>query len=236
MSSRETDSIISYVRGQVPDVVVTATVGRYVSPSNPCAPHSPGSYHCKEGTGGAGLAVDFGGTPAQQLAAFNALKPAAGQLAELIHNPAGAVKNGKWVDPVAVYGATVWAAHTNHTHVAVNAGAFLAVPSIVTAAPTPGPLVPAPVHDFEENNVKQTMMHIGALDGAGNGWASWDPGLGRDPNIVAVTLLGPNPPTDGYWDQQKNVTLAAQPHGGTVLVTVRNGTPGDTVTAWVTVS
>jgi lysozyme len=107
---------------------------------------------------------------------------------------------------------------------------------VAVAAPTAPVVVSGPVHDFEENTVKTVMMHIGPLDGNGCGWASWDPGLGRDPNVVAITLLGPNPPTDGYWDQQGNVTLAAQPRGGTALVTVRNGKAGDTVTCWVTVS
>ena len=103
-------------------------------------------------------------------------------------------------------------------------------------ATQPPQTIPIPVYDYEGTAVKTTMMHIGALDAGGNGWATWDPGLGRDPIVVSVTLLGPNPPTDGYWDQQSNVTLAAQPHAGTVLVTVRKGTPGDTVSCWVTVS
>lgn len=105
-----------------------------------------------------------------------------------------------------------------------------------TAPPGPAPPPSGPTYDYEEAATKTTMIHVGALDSNGNGWASWDPGLGRDPVIVAVTLHGPNPPTDGYWEQQENVTLAAQPRGGTVLVTVRNGKAGDTVTAWVTVS
>lgn len=114
--------------------------------------------------------------------------------------------------------------------------------ALPTAAVEPPPTaahtetVPIPVHDFEETAVKQTMMHIGPLDGNGNGYGDWQPGLGRDPNIVAVTLLGPSPPDDGYWPQQAKVNLSAQPRGGMARVVVRGGTPGDTVTAFVTVS
>lgn len=97
-------------------------------------------------------------------------------------------------------------------------------------------VVPIPVHDFEEASVKQTMMHIGALDKDGRGWSDWDPGLGRDPNVVGLVLLGPSPADDGYWPQQEKVQLSAQPRGGKVRVVVRGGTPGDTVTCFVAVS
>lgn len=190
--SRETDSIIAYVRTFSPDAVVTATVGRYLSPANPCAPHSPGSYHCKEGTGGAGLAVDFGGTPAQQLAAFNALKAVAGQLAELIHNPAGAVKNGQWVDPLVVYGATVWAAHTNHTHVAVNAGTFLSPP-----APPAAPRPPIPLKEVVGVRIASGTIGPVNLDNTGRGWVSIQAPLER---LMFIEERGSAPARDGgYW-------------------------------------
>lgn len=96
--------------------------------------------------------------------------------------------------------------------------------------------VPIPVHDFEELSVKQTMMVIGKLDGDGNGWSDWDPGLGRDPNIVGLVLQGPSPPDDTYWMHQSKVQLSAQPRGGKVRVVIRNGQPGDTVICWVAVS
>lgn len=241
--SRETDSLIAYVKARVPGAVVTATLGRYISPSDPCSPHSAGSLHCADGTDGKGLAVDWGGDEAMQTAVFHALEPVAGQLAELIHNGLGitrAVKNGAWVNPLVVYGATVWAAHGNHTHSAVPRGTFLvppAPPVLVSQSAQPAVMVPAPVHDYEEGAVKTTQMHIGPLDGNGNGWADWQPGLGRDPNIVAVVQLGPSPPDDnGYWPGQAKVNLSAQPRGGAARIVVRNGTPGDTVTAFVTVS
>lgn len=94
----------------------------------------------------------------------------------------------------------------------------------------------APVHNYEEAATKTTMIHIGKLDGNGQGWADWQPGLGRDPIIVGLVQLGPSPGDDGYWNHQAKVNLSAQPRGGAVRVVVRNGTPGDTVTAWVTVA
>lgn len=103
-------------------------------------------------------------------------------------------------------------------------------------APARTQTVPIPVHDFEELSVKQTMMVIGKLDENGRGWSDWDPGLGRDPNIVGLVLLGPSPADDGYWEGQEKVQLSAQPRGGKVRVVVRGGTPGDTITAFVSVA
>lgn len=121
--------------------------------------------------------------------------------------------------------------------------ALLPRPSTAQAQPTPAPAehtqtVPIPVFDFEEAITKTTMVHCGPLDGDGNGYSDWDPGLGRDPNIIGVVLLGPSPPDDNppYWPDQAKVQLSAQPRGGKVRVVVRGGKPGDTVTAWVTVS
>lgn len=97
-------------------------------------------------------------------------------------------------------------------------------------------LQPAAVHDYEEAATKTTMIHIGKLDSNGSGWADWQPGLGRDPVIVGLVQLGPSPGDDGYWAHQSKVNLSAQPRGGAVRVVVRNGTPGDTVTAFITVA
>jgi len=130
--SRETESLIAFVKAKVPGAVVTATLGHYLTSANPCSPHSPGSLHCADATDGKGLAVDWGGDEAHQAAVFRALEPVADQLAELIHNGSGitrAVKNGQWVNPLVVYGTTVWAAHSNHVHSAVNKGTFLTVPA-----------------------------------------------------------------------------------------------------------
>lgn len=98
------------------------------------------------------------------------------------------------------------------------------------------PMIPAPVHDYEEATTKTIQLHIGPLDKDGNGWGDWQPGLGRDPVPVAVTLLGPSPADDGYWPNQAGVQLSAQPRGGSLRVVVRGGTPGDTVTCYATVA
>jgi len=121
----------------------------------------------------------------------------------------------------------------------INILALLPASTVIRPAEADGPaLMPVPVHDFEEAATKTTMIHVGKLDGGGNGYADWDPGLGRDPIIVGLVLLGPSPPDDNppYWDRQKSVNLSAQPRGGRVRVTVRGGQPGDTVSAFVTVA
>lgn len=236
--SREVDALIAYVKVKVPGAVVTATLGRYISKDNPCDPHTAKSAHCADGTDGKGLAVDWGGDENMRLAVFHALEPIAPRMAELFHNGPGitkVVKNGVWRDGLATLGAVTWAAHKNHVHSAVNKGTFL-TPAVVIPPITRTETVPIPVRDFEEAATKTTMVHVGPLDKDGNGWADWQPGLGRDPNIVAVTLLGPSPAEDGYWPQQSKVNLSAQPRGGVARVVVRGGTPGDTVTAFVTVS
>lgn len=104
-------------------------------------------------------------------------------------------------------------------------GTLPAVPEVQPASVAPT----APVHDFEEATIKSMMLHCGPLDKDGNGWVDWQPGLGRDPIWFSATLWGPSPADDGYWPQQKNVNVSAQPRGGSLRVTVRNGTPGDTV-------
>jgi N-acetylmuramoyl-L-alanine amidase-like protein len=129
------------------------------------------------------------------------------------------------------YIADGFAMHNTHG----DPGAIL-ISELLVRVVTPPPPSPAPVHDYTEASVKTTMIAIGKLDDSGNGWLDYDPALGRDPIIVGCVLHGPSPPDDGYWDQQENVTLAAQPRGGKVRVTVRNGTPGDTVAAWISVA
>lgn len=237
--SRETAAIVAYLEDSGLPCRVTAVLGTWKSAADPCSPHSPGSFHCVEGTDGKGLAVDFGGaqpgTSLQSLeemgAVWLALMKVSDRLAELIHQGPGittAVKNGRVVDGLKAFGAATWAAHRNHVHVAVPKGVFLAWPKPPPAA--------IPVYDFEEVAVQSTSMHIGPLDANGCGWSDWNPGLGRPPNIVAIVQQGPSPPDDGYWMGQSKVNVSAQARGEAIRVTVRNGTPGDTVIGFVTVS
>lgn len=132
--------------------------------------------------------------------------------------------------------------HTDKARIpGINGGCDESIGTLQAAPVAPAAVprtqtVPIPVHDFEEAAVKQTMMVIGKLDDHGRGWSDWDPGLGHDPNICGAVLLGPSPPDDGYWEGQEKVQLSAQPRGGKVRVTVRGGTPGDTITCFVSVS
>lgn len=222
--SSETDSIIAFVRAAVPAAQVTATLGHYLNPTNPCAPHSPGSLHCADATGGKGLAVDFG-APMEPI--FRALEPVAGQLAELIHNGPGitrAVKAGQWVDPLKVYGATVWAAHTNHVHVGVPRGVLLVAPAArpaeaVAAAGSGPPTVTATPYPEGENMLTRHDVNIPALDGQGRGWVELDVPAGQ---VVSVIANGPYPPVDGYWEMP---VVARQDRGGKTIVSVTEGAP-----------
>lgn len=238
--SREAQAIIDYVKA-------TGQLHRVTDLNTPGV-HSKTSWHYAQGTNGVGTAVDFAGTTAgtspamvaQMAAIWRAFRPVAPQLAELFHQGPDilmVVKNGTWRPGLSTLGKATWDAHKNHVHVAVRPGTFLVPLSAKPLTVEPHTeVVPIPVHDFEEQSVKQTMMHIGKLDDQGRGWSDWNPGLGRDPNIIGLVLHGPSPPDDGYWEIQSKVQLSAQPRGGVVRVTVRGGQPGDTITCWVSVS
>jgi len=135
--SREVLAIQGYIQATGTPHKVTATLGRYLSPSNPCDPHSPGSYHCQPGTDGQGLAVDLAGPTAsynspQLLAIFAAFGPVESKLAELIYSGAPySIKDGRRVARYAV------AAHFNHVHVAVPRGVFLPFPKPITVEVAP---------------------------------------------------------------------------------------------------
>jgi hypothetical protein len=139
------------------------------------------------------------------------------------------------------FSATDWLAFNGvcgHQHVPnQNHGdpGAIDIAALLPAAPVPRPPY-GTVYDYEEATIKAMMIHVGPLDANGNGWADWQPGLGRDPAAFTVTLWGPSPPDDNYWLHQKNVTVAAQPRGGALRVSVRNGTPGDTVIVMATVA
>lgn len=144
--SMEVTSLVNFIgRSGVPHRV-TATLGRYISPTNPCYPHSAGSNHCKPGTGGAGLAIDLAEPGPSSLspgllrifAAFSAVES---HLSELIY--AGApynIKDGKRVPPYAV------ATHRNHVHVSAMRGHLL---------------LPAPVRGQESGVVMPDYEVIG---------------------------------------------------------------------------
>lgn len=133
--SREAQSIIDYVEA-------TGLPYRVTDVNGPG--HATGSYHYAKGTGGDGLAVDFGGavpgvgpvTAPQMGAIYREFLNVAGQLAELIYSGADvdgrpvtvAVKNGRRVDGASFYGPATWKDHFDHVHVAVPRGTFLSHP------------------------------------------------------------------------------------------------------------
>jgi hypothetical protein len=125
--SREAQAIIDFVEATGLPYRVTDVDG---------PGHAKGSYHYRQGTGGVGLAVDLAGvtpgitpvTAAQMSAVYHVFLAVAAQLAELIYSGSGvtvAVKNGRRVDGATYYGATTWADHRDHVHVAVPRGIFL---------------------------------------------------------------------------------------------------------------
>ena len=107
----ETQGIIRAVMASGAPYRVTSTTG---------GTHAPGSYHYK------GLAVDFAGPQPSVdspdlLAIYNALRPYAPRMRELIYSgPGGGFwRNGVKVAPYAA------AAHRNHIHAAVGPGTVL---------------------------------------------------------------------------------------------------------------
>lgn len=148
MTSREVQSIIDFVEACNIQYRVTDTTG---------PGHAQGSYHYAAGTGGQGLAVDFGGatpgvtpvTEVQMAAIYRNLLDVSHDLAELIYSGAGisvAVKDGRAVDGRTFYGPVTWAAHRNHVHVAVERGVFLSHPGGTLSADDPNrPNVNAPI-------------------------------------------------------------------------------------------
>lgn len=160
--SQETDGIIAFVKAAGIPYRVTDTTG---------PGHAPNSYHYAQGTGGEGLAVDFGGvapgvtpeTSAEMAAVYRALLNTSASLAELIHNAPGitvAVKDGRRVDGPTVY-AGVWEDHRNHVHVAVPRGIILT--PLSHPAPTIGGNVP------DDPNIPNSQASVVAAWGTPSG-------------------------------------------------------------------
>lgn len=117
MASQETTAIIQYLKDAGVYGIVTATTN---------GKHAPGSFHKKYGTGGQGLAVDFGlpgdkaGNPGYRTI-FDAFLLVETQLAELIYTPAPfSIDNGKRIGTQGN--------HLTHVHVAVPKGTIIKWP------------------------------------------------------------------------------------------------------------
>lgn len=166
--SREAQAIVAYVDG-------CAIPYRVTSIYRP----GPRSYHGAEGTGGAGLAVDFAGktagvtpTTALQMAwIYRCLLAVAGQLAELIYSGADvdgrpvleAIKNGRRVDGASFYGPATWADHFDHVHVAVPRGTFLSHPADTVGGEAP----------MADDNVYQAQAEVVAFETTPTGKGYW---------------------------------------------------------------
>jgi hypothetical protein len=168
--SREAQAIIDYVEGCGVPYRVTDVNG---------PGHAPGGYHYAQGTGGVGLAVDFGGatpgvtqiTARQMGAIYRCLLGVAGQLAELIYSGADidgrpvtmAVKNGRRVDGASFYGTVTWRDHFDHVHVAVPRGTFLSHPMATVEKETP----------MADDNVYQAQAEVVAFEATPTGKGYW---------------------------------------------------------------
>lgn len=242
--SREVKAIIAFLDDSGLPHKVTATLGRYVSISNPCAPHTARSNHCAAGTDGKGLAVDVAGvTPgtspaavAQMTAVYNALKPVAAQLSELFFNAPGVtqvVKNGRWRNGLETLGAATWTAHRNHIHIAVPKGTFIAWPAPppqTGAAGSGPPTIRSTEFPQGETMLTRHDVNIPALDGQGRGWVELDVPAA---NLVSIVCNGPYPPVDGYWEMP---VVSRQDRGGKTIVAITEGQPNSPLllSVWVT--
>lgn len=116
MASQETSALIRYVAASgVPYRVTDLT-----TPGE----HTATSYHYAAGTGGQGLAVDFGGpVPSRDsdalLAIYQVLLPLAPHMAELFYSGPG---GGLWKNGRRITSRTISDAHHNHVHVAAPLG------------------------------------------------------------------------------------------------------------------
>ncbi len=148
--SREDQALQAYIDATGTTHIVTATLGTYVSPSNPCSPHSPGSLHCAPGTGGPGRAIDLAdATPSKSaaglLAIFAAFGPVESHMAELIYAGAPyAIHGGQRVNGWSVFGTAVMNEHWTHVHAAVDLGMFLPHPQPPKVTPMYDPPIIMP--------------------------------------------------------------------------------------------
>lgn len=107
---------------------------------------------------------------------------------------------------------------------------------------------PGMAWEYQEAEVRTTLVQIGPLDKKGRGYADWNPGLGRDPIPVGLVKQGSDPAAgssddkggDPYWEKQGAVDtdydVKASPRGGALRVVVTGGVEGQTVGVYATVA
>jgi len=209
--------------------VITATVGTYKSSSEPCYPHAPGSYHCRPGTDGNGLAVDvavsFGGAHDSPglLAIRQAIQKVDAQSAEVIYAGPGhppCIKNGH---PFA-YDAHTMNGHHDHVHWAVEKGVF-------PVWPTPQQPGGWTEHPIQETDVAYRPVDVAiSTDDQGNGWL-------KVPYIADQIIghLGPGirPGADHRYETAE---VGFAPEDAGTIVSVSGWTPHTTCTVRIRVA
>jgi hypothetical protein len=129
------------VLGQFPGLSITSTT---------TGGHAAHSYHYR------GMAVDIGGSPAlmDRAAAWIGQHMGA-SLLEGIHNPNLSIKDGKTVPP-SFWGASTWAAHMNHIHMAMGgSGGIVGIPGF-----------PASTGDLGGISLRRRKTGVGGVGGA----------------------------------------------------------------------
>jgi hypothetical protein len=201
--------ISNAVLAQFPGLSVTSTTG---------GNHAKNSYHYK------GMAVDIGGPSGLMDAASAWLaQNYGGSLLEGIHNPNLSIKDGHGVDP-SFWGASTWAGHANHIHLAAAGAAMKAMIGSMgangglgaMAAPTlkrresksrgvPGALAQAAIDAMTSGAQGRLDAAVGGGSGAGGGSAS-GPSNVRQMVIAGLRLAGV-PATPGNVAAQMRLTM-----------------------------
>lgn len=83
--------------------------------------------------------------------------------------------------------------------------------------PAPAPQ-PVPPQHFPGDKMTRHELHVGGLDGQGNGWVPL-PGIDYN-KVVSIYCHGSYPPTDGYWPIPK---FACQERGQDTIVEITGG-------------
>lgn len=97
---------------------------------------------------------------------------------------------------------------------------------------------------YQDAEVRTTLVQIGPLDDHGRGFHDWNPGLGRDPVIVGYAKQGPDPSPgsqdektgDPYWEKQGPYDVKVSPRGGAARVVITGGVKDSTVGVYVSVA
>lgn len=212
------------IEGRFPGLTITSGTG---------GSHVSGSYHYK------GEAVDIAGSGPEMFRASDWIKSSGlyRKLAEGIHNPNLAVKDGRMVSPSFYSG--VWAGHANHIHVAV-AGALGALGALRGGGAAAGQLgqvhlhgitsglqaVPGALADrgsaiYAAGLQRKINRHLAQMGGGadlsgftGGGSAQANQQLGRRMMLAAGWPASEWPALRSLWNQESGWTPQTNPSSG----------------------